>query len=92
MIMNIILWVIFGALVGWISSIIMRTDAEQGAVANIIVGIIGAFLGGAVSRALGGPGVSGFNFTSLVIAILGAVVLLFFVRMFTRRGSGTLPR
>lgn len=91
MIMNIILWIIFGALVGWIASIIMRTNAEQGAVGNIIVGIIGAFLGGAISRALGGPGVSGFNLTSIIIAILGAVILLFFVRLFTNRGS-TLPR
>jgi uncharacterized membrane protein YeaQ/YmgE (transglycosylase-associated protein family) len=92
MVMNIILWVLFGAIVGWVASIIMRTDAEQGAVGNIVVGIIGAFLGGLISRALGGPGVTGFNLASLIIAILGAIVLLFFVRLFTRRGSGTLPR
>lgn len=88
MVMNIFLWIIFGALVGWIASIIMRTNAEQGAVGNIIVGIIGAFIGGMVSQALGGPGISGFNLTSLIVAILGAVVLLFVIRMFTRRGKG----
>lgn len=90
MVMNIIVWIIFGALVGWIASIIMRTNAEQGALANIVVGIIGAFIGGAVSRALGGPDVSGFNLSSLIVAIVGAVVLLFFVRMFTRRGTSTM--
>lgn len=80
--MNILVWIIFGALVGWIASLIMRTDAEQGAVANIVVGILGAIIGGGLSSALGGPSVSGFNFTSLIVATLGAVILIFFVRMF----------
>ncbi len=79
--MGLILWIIFGALVGWIASLIMRTDAEQGAVANIIVGIVGALIGGGISRLLGGSGITGFNFMSLLLAIVGAVVLLFFVRM-----------
>lgn len=85
--MNILLWILFGALVGWIASLIMRTDAEQGAVANIIIGIIGAFIGGAISRALGGSGVSGFNFGSIVMAILGSIILIFFIKMLTGRGS-----
>lgn len=83
MLVNIIVWVIFGALAGWIASIIMRTDEQQGAVGNIVIGIIGAFLGGMVSRAFGGPSVTGFNFPSLIVAILGAVILLFFIRMFS---------
>lgn len=88
--MGILTWIIFGALVGWIASLIMKTDAEQGILANIIVGIVGAFLGGALSSLFNGPGVSGFNIGSLLVAILGAVVLLFFVRMFTngRRTAG----
>lgn len=88
--MGILTWIIFGALVGWIASLIMKTDAEQGVLANIIVGIVGAFLGGALSSLFNGPGVSGFNIGSLLVAILGAVVLLFFVRMFTngRRTAG----
>ncbi len=85
--LNIILWIIFGALVGWIASIIMRTDEEQGAVANIIIGIIGAFIGGAISRALGGPGVEGFSLGSVLMAILGSCILLFFIRMLSGRGS-----
>lgn len=83
MIINIVTWVLFGALVGWIASLIMKTDAQQGAVGNIIVGIVGAFLGGAVARVFGGSGVSGFNLSSLIIAILGAIILLFFLRMFS---------
>jgi len=85
--MNILLWILFGALVGWIASLIMRTDEEQGAVANIIIGIIGAFIGGAISRALGGGGVTGFNFGSILMAVIGSVVLIFFIRMITGRGS-----
>jgi uncharacterized membrane protein YeaQ/YmgE (transglycosylase-associated protein family) len=84
MIMNIILWIIFGALAGWIASMIMRTNAGQGAMGNIIVGILGAIIGGFIVRALGGSGVTGFNLGSLLVAILGAVVLLAIVRMFNR--------
>jgi uncharacterized membrane protein YeaQ/YmgE (transglycosylase-associated protein family) len=88
MLLDLILWIAFGALVGWIASMIMGTNEEQGAVANIIVGIVGALLGGAIGRALGGPGVTGFNLPSLFIALLGSVILLFFVRMFTGSRSG----
>lgn len=74
--MNILIWIIFGAFVGWIASKIMNTDAEQGAITNIVVGIIGAFIGGFVMQSLGGSGVTGFNITSLLVALLGAVILL----------------
>jgi uncharacterized membrane protein YeaQ/YmgE (transglycosylase-associated protein family) len=90
--MNIILWIIFGALVGWIASLIMRTDEEQGAIANIIIGIIGAFIGGAVARMLGGEGVTGFNLGSLIVAILGAVTLIFFIRMLSGGRDSRVPR
>ena len=78
--MGIILWVIFGALVGWIASLIMKTDAEQGSLLNIIVGIVGAVLGGWIMSIVGKSGVSGFNFYSFLVALLGAVVLLGVVR------------
>jgi uncharacterized membrane protein YeaQ/YmgE (transglycosylase-associated protein family) len=84
MLMNIILWILFGALAGWIASIIMRTNQEQGALANIIVGIAGAFLGGFVMRAITGNDVTGFNLGSLIVAIIGAVILLAIYKAFRR--------
>lgn len=85
--MGILLWIIFGALVGWVASLIMRTDDEMGAVSNIVVGIIGAFIGGALSSMLGGPEVTGFNLTSILVATLGAIILIFFVQLFRGRRS-----
>lgn len=81
---NIVLWILFGALAGWLASIIMKTDASMGAGANIIVGIVGALIGGFIMNALGGQGVSGFNIYSLLVAIGGAIILLFLVRAFRR--------
>jgi uncharacterized membrane protein YeaQ/YmgE (transglycosylase-associated protein family) len=89
--MEIIAWIIFGALAGWIASIIMGTNAEQGAVGNIIVGIIGAVIGGFIMRSLGAE-VTGFNFGSLLVAIGGAVLLLFIMRIFSRGGGAHVPR
>lgn len=79
--MNILLWILFGALVGWVASKIMRTDAEQGMLANIIVGVIGAFIGGLVMNLLGGAGVTGFNIYSFLVALLGSVLLIGLYRM-----------
>ena len=75
-----------GALAGWIASMIMGRDAQMGAVANIVVGIVGAILGGLIMNTFGTAGVTGFNFWSLFVAILGAVVLLFVVGLI--RGGG----
>jgi uncharacterized membrane protein YeaQ/YmgE (transglycosylase-associated protein family) len=74
--MGLIAWIILGALAGWIASIIMRTDAEQGAIANIIVGIVGAVIGGFIMQMFGASGVDGFSLYSLLVAIGGAIVLL----------------
>jgi uncharacterized membrane protein YeaQ/YmgE (transglycosylase-associated protein family) len=80
---DIILWIVFGALAGWIASKIMNTDEEQGAIGNIVVGIIGAFLGGFILRMLTGDDqVNGFNLSSLLVAIGGAVILLAIVKAF----------
>lgn len=84
--MNLIVWIILGALAGWLASIVMRTNHQQRAFANIITGILGALLGGLLSRTLGGPNVTGFNITSIIIATLGAVILLFFMGIM-RRGA-----
>jgi uncharacterized membrane protein YeaQ/YmgE (transglycosylase-associated protein family) len=80
--MNIILWIVFGGIVGWLASIIMKTNAEMGIGSNIIVGILGALLGGWVATLFGGPTVTGFNISSFLVAILGAVILLAIVRGF----------
>jgi len=82
--MGIILWIVFGALVGWIASMIMGTDAEQGAGLNIIVGIIGAVLGGWVMSFFGNTGITGFNLYSFLVALGGAVVLIAIVKTFRR--------
>lgn len=78
--MGIILWIIFGGLVGWVASLVMGTDSQQGLVLNVIVGIIGAFLGGWIASLMGTTGVTGFNLYSFIVAIIGAVVLLAIVR------------
>lgn len=81
---EIIAWIIFGALAGWIASIIMKTNAQQGAMGNIIVGILGAIIGGFAVEALTNNEVSGFNFGSLIVAIFGSVILLAIVKSFRR--------
>jgi uncharacterized membrane protein YeaQ/YmgE (transglycosylase-associated protein family) len=82
--MNFIVWIIFGAIAGWIASIIMGRNAQMGACANIIVGILGAMIGGFAMQAFGAQGITGFNLPSMIVAILGAVVLLFITGSFRR--------
>jgi len=82
--MGIILWIIFGALVGWIASIIMKTDPEQGTLLNIVVGVVGAVVGGWLMSAFGGSGISGFNLYSFVVALLGAIVFIAGVKALRR--------
>lgn len=74
--MGIILWIIFGALVGWIASLIMSTDGQQGAPLNIVVGVVGAVAGGWFMSFIGETGVTGFNLYSFIVALVGAVVLI----------------
>jgi len=74
--MNIILWIAFGAVAGWIASIIMGTDAQQGAVGNILLGIVGGLVGGLIMNFFGSPGVTGINIYSMVVAVIGAVSLV----------------
>jgi uncharacterized membrane protein YeaQ/YmgE (transglycosylase-associated protein family) len=76
--MGILVWIIFGALVGWIASMIMQT--EGGLVPDIILGIVGAIIGGVVMRLLGQGGVGGFNLYSILVAVLGACILIGVVR------------
>jgi uncharacterized membrane protein YeaQ/YmgE (transglycosylase-associated protein family) len=87
--MSIIIWLIVGGFVGWLASLIMRTDAQQGIVLNIVVGIIGALLGGFLLAPLFGTGTinqGDFSLSGLLVSLLGAVVLLAIVNLI-RRGT-----
>lgn len=87
--MGIISWIILGGLAGWIASKITGNDARMGVGLNIVVGIIGAFLGGWVVSMFGGIGISGFNIWSFLVALVGAVILLLIVNAFTGRKRHT---
>lgn len=82
---NIILWIVFGGLAGWIATIIVENDASFGVAGNVVVGIIGAFLGGWVADKLGIGGKSGVerptNLVSFVVAIVGAIILLILLNL-----------
>lgn len=79
-------WIVFGALAGWVASIITGRNNRQGCITNIIVGVVGAFLGGLLySLVFGGSFTVQWSLTAFVVAVLGAVVLLLVVGMFTRR-------
>lgn len=87
--MNLIIWLIVGGIIGWLASMIMRTDAQQGVLLNIVVGIIGALLGGWLLSPLFGEGTinqSDFSLGGLVVSFLGAIILLAIVNLF-RRGA-----
>lgn len=77
--------IVIGGLAGWVASMIMKTDASMGLVANIVVGIIGAIIGNLLLPVFGIGGTTGFSLWSFIVAVVGAVVLLFVVSMF--RGS-----
>jgi uncharacterized membrane protein YeaQ/YmgE (transglycosylase-associated protein family) len=82
--MNLLLFIVLGGIAGWLASIIMHTNARQGVLLNIVVGIVGAFLGGLLFNVFGATGVTGFNLWSLLVALVGAVVLLAIVRAVRR--------
>lgn len=87
--MNFIIWIVIGGILGWIASMIMRTDAQQGLLLNVVVGIIGALLGGWLLAPLFGTGTinqSDFSLGSLLVSLLGAIILLAIVNLF-RRGT-----
>ncbi len=82
---SLVVWIIIGGLAGWIASIVMKTNAQQGLIMDIVVGIVGAFIGGFVLDALGIGGVQGqLNVASFLTAFLGAVILLGALRLIRR--------
>jgi uncharacterized membrane protein YeaQ/YmgE (transglycosylase-associated protein family) len=87
--MNFIIWLIVGGVIGWLASLMMKTDAQQGLILNVVVGIVGAMLGGWLITPLVGGGTinqDSFSLVSLVVSFLGAVVLLGIVNL-VRRGA-----
>ena len=87
--MNFIIWLIVGGLIGWVASMIMKTDAQQGVILNVVVGIIGAMLGGWLLAPMLGTGTintNDFSLAGLGVSLLGAIVLLAIVNL-VRRGT-----
>jgi uncharacterized membrane protein YeaQ/YmgE (transglycosylase-associated protein family) len=85
--MNFLLWIIAGAVIGWIASMIMHTNSRQGLLLDIVVGIVGAFLAGIVLTPLLGIGTinqNDFSLPALLVSLLGAVILLAVVRLVRR--------
>ena len=87
---NLLAWLIIGGIAGWLASIVMKTNAQQGTFIDIVVGIVGAFIGGFVFDVLdiapvsASTGISGFNLGSLVTAFIGAIILLGLLRLVRR--------
>ena len=87
--MNFIIWLIVGGVIGWLASIVMKTDGQQGIFLNIVVGIVGALLGGWLLSPLVGAGTinqDNFSLPALLVSFLGAAILLAIVNLF-RRGK-----
>ena len=85
---NFIVWLLVGALIGWVASMVMHTDAQQGTILNIVVGIVGAMIGGFVVPMLGFGGSNinnnDFSLSGLLVAFVGAVILLALYNLATR--------
>ena len=82
--MNFIVWIIFGALAGWVASIITGKNRKMGAVANIVVGILGAFIGAGIMNTLGITVPQGFSLSGFLVALGGAVILIIVTGMIRR--------
>jgi uncharacterized membrane protein YeaQ/YmgE (transglycosylase-associated protein family) len=84
--MSIVIWLIVGGTVGWLASLIMRTDGQQGLLLNIVVGIVGAALAGWLISPLVGVGTinQGISIASIVVSLIGALILLAIVNLFRR--------
>lgn len=87
--MNILIWLIVGGILGWLASLIMGMDAQQGILLNVVVGVVGALLGGFVLAPLFGTATinqGDFSLSGLLVSLLGAIILLAIVNFF-RRGA-----
>jgi uncharacterized membrane protein YeaQ/YmgE (transglycosylase-associated protein family) len=85
--MNFIIWLVVGAIVGWVASVLMHTNSQQGLLLDIVVGIVGAFIGGYFLSPIFGVGTinqNNFSMPALLVSLLGAVILLAVVKLFRR--------
>lgn len=84
--LGFIIWLIVGGIIGWLASLIMKTDGQQGILLNVVVGIIGAFIGGWLIAPLigGSTGSAGFDIMGFIAALIGAIILLAIVNLFRR--------
>ena len=84
--MGFLVWLIVGGVVGWLASLIMKTDGQQGILLNVVVGIVGAFIGGWVISPLVGVATinEGISIASVIVSLIGAVILLAIVNLFRR--------
>jgi uncharacterized membrane protein YeaQ/YmgE (transglycosylase-associated protein family) len=83
--MGFFTWIILGGLAGWLASIFTKNNGNMGLIKNIVVGILGAMLGGFVFSFFGSTGVTGFNLWSIFVAVVGAVILLIIINLFTKK-------
>jgi len=93
--MNLIIWLIVGGVIGWLASLIMRTDAQQGLMLNIVVGIVGALLGGWLLSPLVGAGTvnqGDFSLMGFLVSLGGAIILLLVVNLIRRGTPRGTPR
>jgi len=85
--MNFIIWLIIGGIIGWLASLIMKTDGQQGIILNVVVGIVGSFLGGWLIAPMLGSGTANsgdFSIMGLLASLIGAIILLAIVNLFRR--------
>lgn len=86
--MNFIIWLIVGGVIGWLASLVMKTDGQQGMILNVVVGVVGALLGGWLISPLVGVGTinqDNFSLPALLVSFVGAVILLAIVNLVRRR-------
>lgn len=82
--MSFIGWVVIGGLAGWVASLLVK-DKGHGLLLNIIIGVLGAFIGGFVFELIGGTGVTGFNIWSFFVALAGSIIFLWLISLVNRK-------
>jgi uncharacterized membrane protein YeaQ/YmgE (transglycosylase-associated protein family) len=87
--MSILTWIIVGIIAGALAKMVVPGEGPGGLIGDLIVGVVGAFVGGWIFNQFGHPGVSGFNLSSIIVAFIGSVVLLFVLRLISGRRSTT---